>query len=200
MSEWGSRGADGWRDDDPVKAAEAALAGRYAQDPDARTAIRMILADATRAKPAKAIPYLQAVAADRELASTSALRPAALVQLASLEQARGDVAAAKAAFARSGLTADQCSLVDSPPALLRVGGTFPEEAMRWGFEGWTLIQFDIAAEGKVVNERTVLSYPPFVFSEAGAKTIAGARYAKSYRPDGGLGCGGSAQRVRFAMP
>lgn len=72
--------------------------------------------------------------------------------------------------------------------------------MQWGFEGWTLTEFDISAEGKVLNARPILSYPPFVFSKAGAQTIAGARYAKSYRPDGGLGCGGSAQRVKFLMP
>lgn len=200
LGEWRSRGADGLRDDDWAEAAKAALAGRYARDAEARTAIRMILAQTGRGKPDRAIPYLQAVATDGGLAKGSALRAAALVQLASLEQAQGDVAAARAAFAKSGLSADQCSLVDTPPRFLGAGGTFPREAMQWGFEGWTLSEFDISAEGKVLNVRPVLSYPPFVFTKAGTQTIAGARYARSFRPDGGLGCGGSSQRVKFLMP
>lgn len=102
LGEWSTRGADGRRDDEWAATAQGALAGRYARDVEARTAIRMVLADAAKGKPARAIPYLQAVGADRDIAQGSALRAAALVQLASLEQAQGDVVAAKAAFAKSG--------------------------------------------------------------------------------------------------
>ena len=35
-------------------------------------------------------------------------------------------------------------------------------------EGWVLTQFDVTAEGLVKNERPIMSYPPFVFSQAGA--------------------------------
>ncbi len=58
-------------------------------------------------------------------------------------------------------------LSDSPPQFLGAGGTFPQEAMQWGFEGWTQTQFDVSAEGRVVNERAILSYPPFVFTQGG---------------------------------
>jgi hypothetical protein len=37
-------------------------------------------------------------------------------------------------------------------------------------------------------------------TKAGTETMAGARYSKTYRPDGGLGCGGTSQRVRFVLP
>lgn len=200
LGEWGTRDADRWRDEDFITLGQTALAGRYAADPEARAAIRMILAQALRRSAQRARQYLAQVAADTALAEGNPLRAAALVQLASLEQEQGDAAAAKAAFDKSGLAADQCSIVDKPPRLVKVGGTFPNEAMQWGFEGWTQVQFDISADGKVLNERAVISYPPFVFTGAGRKTIAGARYEKSYRPDGGLGCGGSTQRVRFVMP
>ena len=197
---WDTAGAE----TDEKKVAERASNGlsstEYANDSDARTALRIVAANAYRRQPARARPFLTAIAADGALPATHPLRAAALVQLASLEQAAGNAEAARAAFVKSGLDATQCSLVDAPPRFLRAGGTFPEEAVRWGFEGWTRIQFDIDAAGAVRNERVVMAYPPFVFSQAGAKTLADARYAKSYRPDGGLGCGGSQQNVVFSMP
>lgn len=125
------------------------------------------------------------------------MRVVALVRLASLDQQAGNAAAARTAFEESGLAANQCGLIDSPPRLLSAGGTFPQEAMTWGFEGWTRTQFDVSANGKVVNMRAILSYPPFVFTKAGVETIAGARYAKTYRPDGSLGCGASIQGIKF---
>ena len=80
------------------------------------------------------------------------------------------------------------------------GGTFPQEAASWGFEGWTQVQFDIAADGAVINERAIVSYPPFIFTKAGKETFRSARFEKSFRPDGGIGCGGTSQRVRFLIP
>ena len=52
----------------------------------------------------------------------------------------------------------------------------------------------------MINERAVVAYPPFVFSKAGTATFAAARYAKSFRPGGELGCGGETGKVRFVMP
>ncbi|MEG8017642.1 energy transducer TonB [Sphingomonas sp. LR55] len=83
---------------------------------------------------------------------------------------------------------------------MSAGGVFPNEAMAWGFEGWTKTQFDVDANGRVLNQRAVLSYPPFVFTKAGVQTVAGARWSKTFRPDGGVGCGGLSQQVRFKMP
>lgn len=173
----------------------------YAGDPPARAAIRLFIADAERRRSAaRARILLKQVGDDAALPAGDPLKVGALVRLASLEQDAGDAAAARAAFDRSGLDASQCAIIDNPPAMVRTGGVFPQEAMQWGFEGWTQTQFDIAADGKVVNERAVLSYPPFIFTKAAKEAIAGSRDAKSYRPDGGLGCGGQSQRVRFALP
>ncbi|RZM18851.1 MAG: hypothetical protein EOP67_59055, partial [Sphingomonas sp.] len=115
------------------------------------------------------------------------------------EQTDGDAAAARAAFERAGVDAGQCALLDSPPRLTGYNATFPNEAMRWGFEGWTQTQFDVDAAGRVANERAILSYPAFVFSQAGTNMMRNARFTKSYRPDGKLGCGSLVQRVRFSM-
>ena len=83
--------------------------------------------------------------------------------------------------------------------MLGVGGTFPREAQLWGFEGWTRTEFDVGADGRVLGERAIVSYPPFVFTKAGVETIKGARFAKTYRPDGALGCGATNRNVRFQL-
>ena len=173
----------------------------YSDDVAARSIIRLYVAEAQRARsPANARIALEQIVGEQALAKNDPLRVGALIRIASLEQTKGNPAGARAAFEQSGLSANQCAIIDAPPQFLSAGGTFPTEAVRWGFEGWTVIGFDVSAEGKVLNERAILSYPPFVFTKAGAKTIAGAKYSKSYRPDGGLGCGGESQRVRFVMP
>jgi hypothetical protein len=170
----------------------------YAEDAQARSALRLFVADANPHGPGSRMrELLRQVADEPALAKNDPMRVVALVRLASLDQQAGDAAAARAAFEESGLAANQCSLIDSPPRMLHVGGSFPQEAMMWGFEGWTRTQFDVSAEGKVVNTRAILSYPPFVFTKAGVETVAGARYAKTYRPDGSLGCGASIAGVRF---
>ncbi|WP_260598731.1 hypothetical protein [Sphingomonas endolithica] len=175
----------------------------YASDPTARNAIRLLLADAVRANDARSRALLTAVGADAELPANHPLKVGALVRLASLEQDSGNPAAASAAFASSGLSARQCALVDSAPRFLGANvssSSFPMEAALWGFEGWVRTQSDVSAEGKVVNLRVVASYPPFVFSQAGAGVLSGGRFEKSFRPDGGLGCGGVEQGIRFVMP
>ena len=143
---------------------------------------------------------LQQVADDQRLAANDPMRVGALIRMASLQQQAGDTATARATFDRSGLAASQCAILDAPPRFLSAGGTFPDEAMAWGFEGWTRTQFDVGADGRVLNQRAVLSYPPFVFTKARVQTIAGARYSKTFRPDGGVGCGGLSHSVRFKLP
>ena len=173
----------------------------YANDPRARSAIELFLADGNARHPdQQARALLQRVADDPALAATDPMKVAALLQIASIKQRDGDTAAAKAAFDRTGLTADQCALIATPPAFLSAGGNFPTEALRWGFEGWTQTQFDIAADGRVQGQRAIISYPPFIFTKAGVDTMSGARFAKSYRPDGALGCGAETKRVKFLLP
>ncbi|MFA6115652.1 MAG: hypothetical protein WC729_16750 [Sphingomonas sp.] len=191
----GKRGSDFARDAMPLLSRPL-----YADDPQARSVIKLLIADADeRSKGSRTRELLRQVADDSGLAANDPMRVGALVRIASIEQQSGNAQAARAAFERSGLAANQCGIVDSPPKFLSAGGSFPQEAMQWGFEGWTQTQFDVSAEGRVVNERAILSYPPFVFTKAGVRTMAGARYAKSYRPDGSLGCGASSQRVRFTL-
>ncbi|QCB43156.1 hypothetical protein E5673_13780 [Sphingomonas sp. PAMC26645] len=191
---------DSWKDGTYARAVTPLLSMPvYANDPKARSAILLLMAERTSSRTRRGV-LLQQVADDKALAANDPLRVGALIRLASLQQQAGDTATARATFDRSGLAANQCAILDAPPRFLSAGGTFPNEAMAWGFEGWTKTQFDVGADGRVIHQRAVLSYPPFVFTKAGTETMAGARYSKTFRPDGGLGCGGLSQQVRFKLP
>ena len=197
MTQIGTADPDG-RDSSSFRKEMIALMAKpvYANDPQARGAARLLLADAVKGKDDRLV-LLRQVADDAGLARNDPLKVGALVRIASIEQQQDNDDKARAAFERSGLAANQCAIIDAAPRLVRAGGTYPQEARQWGFEGWVTTQFDIAADGKVLNERAILSYPPFVFDKAGTETVAGARYSKTYRPDGGIGCGARTQAVVF---
>jgi outer membrane biosynthesis protein TonB len=96
---------------------------------------------------------LQQVVDVTGLAANDPMRVGALIRLASLQQQAGDTAMARTTFDQSGLSASQCAILDAPPRLVSAGGVFPNEAMAWGFEGLTKTQFDVGADGKVINQR-----------------------------------------------
>lgn len=172
----------------------------FADDPQARAALRLWIADRTGEKYAG--PYLQQVAEDKGLDPRDPLRVGALIRLASAAKRQGDLALARQTFEKSGLAASQCATLDATPKVVTYPGSsaFPQEAQRWGFEGWVRNQFDIGADGRVANARTLVSYPPFIFSQAAEKAFTSMRYEKTYRPDGGLGCGASVNGIRFQLP
>ncbi|WP_197277226.1 hypothetical protein [Sphingomonas profundi] len=201
---FGTTGRAAWRRQVPVLAAAAARAP-IAQDPQARAAVLLVQADVLMALRDYRVaqPVLEAAVAGPGLDPHDPLMVGALLRLATTKAQLGDLAAARAAYRQSGLTAQQCALVDAVPALTASNASsndFPQEALRWGFEGWTKTEFDVTAGGRTANVRTLYAYPPFVFSPASVAIQSGARYTQSYRPEGGLGCGGSQQRLRFGLP
>jgi tetratricopeptide (TPR) repeat protein len=200
---WRTDQADRWKGGAFLHSVEPALSDPAFNDPEARAAIRLTLVDALdRKEEKKARQLLQDIGAESALAPNDPLRVGALIRLASLEEANGNAEAARTAFDKSGLSARQCALVDSAPKPVRFGGNgsdFPKEALSWGFEGWVLTQFDVTADGLVQSERPIMAYPPFVFSKAGAGVIAKTRFEKTYRPDGGLGCGSNTMRTGFRI-
>ncbi len=178
----------------------------YADDPQARAALRLALVDHIDSKRASANGdrevILRQIVDDGALAKDDALKVGALVRLASLQIEAGKPDAARSAFAMTGLDAQQCAVLDARPRMMSTPGAeaFPQEAQAWGFEGWTQVQYDIGADGRTSEPRTLLSYPPFIFSQAASSFMGKARFAKTYRPDGGLGCGGNVQRIIFQIP
>jgi len=201
---WETADAETWKAAEYARYVEPRLADPfYASDPQARAAIRLLIADRLLAHNRdRAQQLLRPVADDGALAANDPFKVGALVRLATIAVADGHADAARAAFDKTGLAADQCALLDTRPHMVANNSSsadFPHEAARWGFEGWTQQQYDVTADGKTANVRTIVSYPPFVFSKAGSAILEGARFSKSYRPDGGLGCGGDVSRVHFQM-
>lgn len=190
----------------PLRATLRSLLERPEVGADARVAdtLRIMIAEARYGlrEPADATDLLMRVATDPALGEQDPLRVGALVRLATLQANGGDVAAARDSYRKSGLSAQECSLVDAVPIMRRSGASaldFPDEAKRWGFEGWVLVEFDIRPDGKTANQRAVAVYPPLIFRDAAVDTMKGARYTQTYRPEGGLGCGGEHVKVRFIL-
>jgi outer membrane biosynthesis protein TonB len=148
----------------------------------------------------KGITLLKALSTDTGRVLNDPIRVGALIRLATLENEAGRLAAARAAFADSGLSAQQCALVDARQRIKSGNisdNDYPLEASQSGFSGWTVIEFDISADGSTLNQRALISFPPFIFGDPTIKQIKQFRYEQAYRPEGGLGCGGQQQRVRY---
>jgi hypothetical protein len=143
---------------------------------------------------------LSRIANDASLPSADPFRVGALVRLANVEASAGAIDSARTFYQQTGLSGQQCALVDARPR--QTGGSissndYPMEAMRWGFGGWAMMEFDIAADGRPQQVRPLVAFPPFIFGEPTAKQIRGFKYEQSYRPDGGPGCVGQRQRVTY---
>ena len=173
-----------------------------ASDVTARSALALALYDSLSIGDQRKVgrAFIEPVANETSLPPNDPLRVGAFTRLANLEYAAGKLEEARTLYARTGLSAQQCALVDARPR--QKGGSisdgdYPRQALDWGFGGWTVIEFDIDADGKTLNERPLISFPPFVFGDPTVKQIKGFRYQQQFRPDGGLGCGGQQQRVTY---
>jgi tetratricopeptide (TPR) repeat protein len=189
------------------RAALRALIAEPAIAADARAAgvVRLMIAEPRfrSPPPPDAIALVTQVATDSRLVGNDPLRVGALVRLAALNVAAGNVAAAREAYTRTGLSEQQCALLDAQPALLKthVGSNdYPLEALSWGFEGWVRVEYDITAEGRTTQPRAIIAYPPFVFRDAAVGMARAFRYSQSYRPGGSAGCSGEQQGINFSIP
>ena len=177
----------------------------FTKDPDVSGALRLELFDSYNGSARERIgqTVLQPLIDDTTRPANDPFKVGALVRLATIQNAAGKIDDARALFAKTGLSAQQCALVDARP--LRTGGNitdkdYPIEAIRLGFGGWTVVEFDIDASGRTLNQRPLIAWPPFIFGDPAAKNIKGFRYQQSYRPEGGLGCGGQRQRISYLIP
>lgn len=150
-----------------------------------------------------AAAYRSVIAAP--LTSVSAadpIRQVALLRLASIEAARKNMTEASALFRQTGLSADQCSLVDVKPLPTRLSvgeHDFPTEALAWRFEGMVRVGYDIDTTGKPVGIRTIIASPPFAFSKGTEQTAARFRYRPIFREGSGIGCSGYSTVVRYQI-
>lgn len=199
----GSRWADGGR---RRKMLRALLnQPEIAADPHTASTLRLLIAEAVYHSPAPpdAEEIVAAVANDTRLPPGDPIKTAAFARLASLQAKTGNIEAARQSYEKTGLSAQQCALVDAQPSMKRSGASssdFPMEALRWGFEGWVRVEFDILPNGTTGSQRAIVAYPPLVFRDAAVGILKDTRYEQSYRPSGTLGCGGARQNINFRIP
>lgn len=175
---------------------------------DARSAatLRLTIAQARSYRdPTGASALLDAIIAEKELDRHDPLRVGALLQLASLKAQQKDLVAARHYYDLTGLSDQQCALVDAQPVRVRGMASeqdYPQEARNWGLSGWARTEFDINADGSTAHVRTVMAYPAFVFGPSIEGVVAHQKYTQTFRPEGGLGCGGNSfqQGFHYVIP
>jgi len=146
---------------------------------------------------------LTRVAEDGRLPDHHPLRQVALLRLANLAATDGKLEDAHGYFSRTGLSEEQCSLIGVEPAMKSSGASsndFPAEALRFGFEGWVDLEFDINANGTTAHARPVVAYPPFVFVDAATGMARNIRYQASFRPSNALACSAHQETISFHIP
>ena len=187
-------------------ALNAALAEPIiSKDSAASAALRLSFFDSldANARVKLGAEVLTPVTDDKRLLDNDPFKVGALTRLASVAVNSGNVEDARSLFAKTGLSAQQCALVDAKPVGTKgkiTSSDYPTEAIQLGLGGWTVVEFDIAADGRTVNRRPLIAWPPFIFGDPAVKGIATFRFQQTYRPDGGLGCGGQRQRIAYAFP
>jgi hypothetical protein len=191
------------RDMDTYVAELARLLQTPAVAGDARSAatLRLIIAQQKAYRePVIAASTLEEIISDRRLDAHDPLRVGALLQLASIKARQKDLESARHYYDLTGLTAQQCALVDAQPIRVRGEASesdYPLEARMWGLSGWAKTEFDVKADGTTEHVRTVAAYPPFVFGKPIEHVAQHMKFTQSFRPDGGLGCGGQRYEQGF---
>lgn len=176
----------------------------FTADPLSANTVRLLLAAPRErsAPPADAATLQAAVADDPSLAPNDPLRVAALLGQANVLAAKGDVEGAKTAFARTGLTGEQCAQLGLSPARRSTGSQtsgYPVAARAMGFEGWVMAEADVKPDGKTAGQRATIAYPPFVFDDAAVDVAKIVRYSSSFRPEGALACEGVRMPIIFSL-
>jgi tetratricopeptide (TPR) repeat protein len=167
--------------------------------------LEQALADEDSGDFANAPALLQAVidTPAATLADDDPVRQVAILHLALSKARAGDPGAAHARLAAANLDAERCTLFDTHPVPASVdiaSSQFPMDALRWRFEGYVQESYDILANGHVANIRTVLAYPPFVFSQDTERAVASFRYLPPSIGDAPVGCQGETKAVRYHIP
>lgn len=189
------------RDIDAYEVALAHMLAANATDARSAATLHLLLALSQRTRdPSGATRHLDAIVGDHELDARDPLKIGALLQLAAFRAQANDIPAAQRLYQLTGLDDQQCALVDVAPAHLKGKAgeqDYPQDARAWGISGWARTEFDIRADGGTEHVRTVMAHPPFIFGPPIERVAARMKYTQSFRPQGGLGCGGQTYQQGF---
>lgn len=179
----------------------------FARDAVAVAALRLSAFDALdiKARAVAGAALIQPVADDPSLSDVDPYKVGARTRLANLLYNQGQIDEARQQLSKSGLSEQQCALVDAKPALKSgrlSAADYPDAAYTYGFGGWATVEFDIGADGRTLNQRPIVAWPPFILGEAIADGLKRFKYEQSYRPGGSLGCSSMrySQAFRFNLP
>lgn len=134
---------------------------------------------------------------------TDTLAQFAALRLASIAYDRKAQEQASGFLAATGLRPDQCALLDAAPIGRNnwvTADDYPQAAVNWGAEGYIVMGYDIAVDGKVKTPRVVFAYPPFVFEDTMEAVVGRWRFKPIYREGEQIGCTGARQTFRFFIP
>jgi hypothetical protein len=133
---------------------------------------------------------LLAIGQDSRLTGEDPLRTAALLELASLTAHKGNLAKASEYFKSTGLTEEQCSLLGLSPRMRDglAASDYPTTLTNLGMSSWIKMEFDVEADGRTINPRSLVSYPPFALSQHVGALTRSLRYQSSFRPNGSTAC------------
>lgn len=168
----------------PAAAAAVRLAEAYRHYVEDEDGQAMAIVDELRGRP--------------EVESDAELRTRLLELETAIHAARGDLEAARATHARIGPGAARCGVPQRRERMSSSSRDFPNDALRWGFEGWATNELTVTPGGDAIDARTVMAYPPFVFSESSRTIGRRTGYEDTYVPDG-RPCAGMFLTVTFVI-
>jgi tetratricopeptide (TPR) repeat protein len=152
-----------------------------------------------------AAPLLSLAAATPldDLPKDDPVRLIAVLHQSLQDRRAGNAGAADARLAGAGVTATGCSLLDVAPVPVVTSMSseiFPQEAARWGFNGFVREAYDISDTGAVTDVRTIIAYPPFVFEGATEGAVKQFRYLPPTINGHVVGCAGKTVSVKYVAP
>lgn len=142
------------------------------------------------------------ISQDERLPLASPLRQNAHLMISSYFKRKNNDDKAKEYYEKTGLSSGQCALMSDAPKKTRgivKYSEYPNSAKDYGMEGWTVYELDVNTEGRPVNIRSTIAYPPFVFTDNQVPAIQQYRFAPSYRPEGNIACTALSTSINYKM-
>lgn len=93
-----------------------------------------------------------------------------------------------------------CAARDAPLQLVSgTGAVYPPDARAAGIEGYVVVRYDVAADGRVVNARAVRAEPRGVFEESALQAVSRWRFSEPRRDGEPTTVEGMESRLEFRL-
>ncbi len=171
-------------------------------DATAYASISLLLSKIYNIDSSEYYQLIHKVSQDDRLPLANPLRQNAHLMLSSYYKRKNDDVKAKEYYEKTGLNSGQCALMSDAPKKTKnivKYSDYPDSAKYYGIEGWTVYELDVSTDGRPVNIRSTIAYPPFVFSERQIPSIQQYRFAPSYRPEGDIACTSLSTSINYSL-